>query len=43
MALPRLVLLLVRPGDGINLARISGNAEQSLKQGRRDREGAIDA
>jgi hypothetical protein len=32
MALPHLVLLLAGLGDGINPARVSGNAEQSLKQ-----------
>ena len=32
------MLLLARLEDGINLAHASGNAEQSLKHGARDRE-----
>jgi hypothetical protein len=32
MALPRLLLLLVRLGNGINPTQASGNAKQSLKQ-----------
>ncbi|MGY4399672.1 hypothetical protein [Bradyrhizobium sp. USDA 3315] len=43
MALPRFMLLLAGLEDGINLVKASGNAEQSLKQRGRHREGAIDA